>query len=99
MTALLTAIDDGLFTDRDGVDVPLSDTATTRVNRTDLAAYMQGNKTHGGARKAVTKAIKQLLGDKAWHGNKHTFENGKRDRYVDIPPLNDLRERNKSTFQ
>ena len=99
MTALLQAIDDGLFTDRDGTDVYLSDTKTTRVNRTDLVAFMQGSKTHGGARSACTKAVKQLLGDDAWHGNKHTFENGKRDRYVAIPPLNDLRERIKDTFQ
>ena len=99
MTALLQAIDDGLFTDRDGVDVPLSDTKTTRVNRTDLAAYMKGSKTHGGAAAAVKKAIAQVLGDDAWDTTPHKFEDGTTARYIDIPPLNDLRGQIKDTFQ
>lgn len=99
MTALLQAIEDGMFPDRDGIDVPLSDTKTTRVNRTDLAAFMRGKAAHGGASKAVSKAVKQLLGEEAWHETPYRFDNGTYARYVDIPPLNDLRKKITYTFQ
>lgn len=98
--ALLQIIEDGFFTDRDGMDVELSDTEATRVLRTELAHAIQGKATHGGARKAVRKAIEHVLGEGAWHDLKHPFDDtGKKYRFVEFPPLDELRERLKETYQ
>ena len=40
-----------------GTEIDLSDTDATRVRRTDLTYAIQGNATHGGARKNAKKAI------------------------------------------
>ncbi|MHC0054935.1 DUF5906 domain-containing protein [Actibacterium sp. D379-3] len=97
--ALLQIIEDGFFTDRDGINVDLSDTEPTRVRRADLAHVVQGKAQHGGARKAARKAIEQVLGVDAWHDNKHEFKSGKKDRYVEFPPLDELRKSLKATYQ
>jgi len=98
--ALLQIVEDGFFTDRNGIDVELSDTKDTRVRRVELAHAIQGKATHGGARKAVRRAVEQVLGDGAWHDNKHMFEDtGKKARYVEFPPLNELRETLKETYR
>lgn len=96
---LLQIIEDGFFTDRDGVNVELSDTKPTRVRRSELTNAIRGKVTHGGANKAPRKAIEHVLGEAAWHDNKHEFKSGKKDRYVEFPPLNELRESLKATYQ
>lgn len=96
--ALLQIIEDGFFTDRDGIDIELSDTKPTRVRRADLAHVVQGKAQHGGARKAVRKAIEQVLGEGAWHDNKHKFEDGKNARFIEFPPLYELREKIRATY-
>jgi len=97
--ALLQIIEDGFFTDRDGMDVELSDTKPTRVRRADLAHFVQGKAQHGGARKAARKAIEQVLGAGAWHDLKHKFEDGKRERFVEFPQLDELRAKLTATYQ
>ncbi|PIE14855.1 MAG: hypothetical protein CSA68_09300 [Rhodobacterales bacterium] len=97
--ALLQIIEDGFFTDRDGMDVELSDTKPTRVRRADLAHVVQGKAQHGGARKAARKAIEQVLGGEAWHDLKHKFEDGKRVRFVEFPPLDELRAKLSEKYQ
>lgn len=92
-SALLQIIEDGVFTDPNGTEIDLNDAEPTRVRRTDLTYAIQGKATHGGARKSVKKAIEQVLGDDAWHDNKHAFSDGKKYRYVEFPALNALRER------
>ena len=99
MAFLLQTIEDGVFTNRDGMDVELSDTKTTRVNRTELLFAVQGKATHGGARKAAKKVIEQILGDDVWHDNKHLFDDGERKRYVEFPPLDGLRASLKTTYR
>lgn len=96
---LLQIIEDGFFLDRDGVDVELSDTKPTRVRRADLAHVIQGKAQHGGARKSARKAIEQVLGSGAWHDLKHKFEDGNRDRFVEFPPLDELRAELLATYQ
>ena len=96
---LLQIIEDGLFTDSNGIAVELRDTKSTRVRRAEMVHALQGNAQHGGARKAVGKAIEQVLGEGAWHDHKHTFENEKRERYLEFPPLDELRQELLKTYQ
>lgn len=96
---LLQIIGDGSFTDREGIDFELSDTEPTRVRRADLVEVLQGKAQHGGARKAVVKAIEEVLGEGAWHDHKHMFNSEKRERYVEFPPLDELRQELLGTYR
>ncbi|WP_273283217.1 primase-helicase family protein [Pseudooceanicola atlanticus] len=97
-SSLLQIVDDGFFTDRDGIDVVLSDTKPTRVQRADLLFAIQGKAAHGGARKAARKAIEQILGVEAWHDLKHPFDDGERHRYIEFPPMDGLRDKLRQSY-
>lgn len=96
--ALLQIVEDGFFTDRNGIDVVISDSDATRVHRADLVCAIQGKATHGGARKSAKKAIEQVLGKEAWHDLKHDFGGKDRERYIEFPPLDELRAKLSATY-
>lgn len=99
--ALLQILDDGFFLDPNGCPVHLSEKEPTRVRRTDLTSHLRSRlPSYGGASKTVTKALTSFLGEEAVRDRKHAFEvGGKRERFVEFPPLLELRKKISEVYQ
>lgn len=98
---LLRVIEDGIFVDGDGQEYELNETSPTPVPRRHLVTYLEGGKVqHGGGSKEAAAAIRDLLGEDAEKGDsKRDFGGGKRERWIEFPPLGDLRAKKRERYR